>query len=343
MPPDKEEDISDISWSAESIRYGLTWIGWEMLRRESILEDLAAVFGDKDADLIAALALFKLEGHDALSTFEDRVPQVWLPSVAPASSEQIAELVDRLDDAKFNAYYARRSQRAHDRAQNRAHQRAHQGTLEKAAAWVFDCTGSAAYGESRWTALESTARKHFLLACDRATGDVLYADVFDDVGSMEDRLSLFDARMKHAGLAPLEAVVVADGIDDPKQSEQLERQRRIIEGGFERLAQDVGDAEGAAAGRLLTTGAGWRGKLFVFSIAEALRLSTLKKLQMAGVGEQDLPLSDVLAQKLFMQLRGLQAHLHRSTSVYMAAVLGEKFRRLAQLLGIGKLPQRLER
>lgn len=228
---------------------------------------------------------------------------------------------------------------AHERVRNRAHQ----GTLEKAAAWVFDCTGSAAYGASRWAALESTARKHFLLACDRTTADVLYADVFDDAGSREDRLNLFDARMKHAGLAPLEAIVVADGIDDPKQLQQLERQRRIIEGGFERLAQDAGDAEGAAAGRLLTTGTVWQGKLFVFSIAEALRLSTLKKLQMAGVGEQDLPLSDVLAQKLFMQLRGLQAHLHRSTSVYMAAVPGEKFRRLAQLLGVGKLPQRLER
>ena len=303
-----------------------------------ILEDFAAAFGDKDADLIAALALFKLEGHDALSTFEDWVPQVWLPGVAPASSEQIAELMDRLDDAKFNAYYARRSQRAHDRA----HQRAHQGTHEKAAAWVFDCTGSAAYGASRWAALESTARKHFLLACDRATGDVLYADVFDDAGGREDRLNLFDARMKHAGLAPLEAVVVADGIVDTKQSEQLERQRRIIEGGFERLAQNAVDAEGAAAGRILTTGTVWRGKLFAISIAEALRLSMLKKLQMGGVGEQDLPVSDVSLQKLFMQLCGLQAHSHRSTSVYVAAVPGEKVRRLAQLLGIGKIPQRLE-
>ncbi len=51
----------------------------------------------------------------------------------------------------------------------------------------------------------------------------------------------------------------------------------------------------------------------------------------------------VYARALFMQLRGLQAHLHRSTSVYVAAVPGEKLRRLAQLLGIGKLPQRLER
>lgn len=172
---------------------------------------------------------------------------------------------------------------------------------------------------------------------------MLYADVFDDAGGREDRLNLFDACMKHAGLAPLEAVAVADGIDDPNQSEQLEGQRRIIEGGFERLAQNAADAEGAAAGRLLTTRTVWRGKLFVFSIAEALRLSMLKKLQMVGVGEQDLPVSDVSLQKLFMQLCGLHAHLHRSTSVYVAAVPGEKFRRLAQLLGIGKLPQRLER
>ena len=79
----KQHESKNIFRSDDTIRYGVTWAGWEVLRRNQILSDLEDVSGVQDGKLIAALALYKLDGHNAMMTFEDWVPLVWLPSICP--------------------------------------------------------------------------------------------------------------------------------------------------------------------------------------------------------------------------------------------------------------------
>lgn len=105
----KQHEPKDISRSDDTIRYGVTWAGWKVLRRNEILSDLEDVFGVKNGKLIAAVALYKLDGHNAMMTFEDWGPQVWLPSICPVSGQRIPKLFERIDVAKVDEYYRRAS------------------------------------------------------------------------------------------------------------------------------------------------------------------------------------------------------------------------------------------
>lgn len=64
------------------------------------------------------MALYKLDGHNAMMTFEDWVPQVWLPSICPVSGQRISELLERIDDAQVDDYYRRRFQRTMSNSAN---------------------------------------------------------------------------------------------------------------------------------------------------------------------------------------------------------------------------------
>ena len=56
---------------------------------------------------------------------------------------------------------------------------------------------------------------------------------------------------------------------DPLKALQIYRQREIIERGFDQLKNEVGGS------RLEATQATYKGKLFIYSIAQALRMSML--------------------------------------------------------------------
>ena len=115
------------------------------------------------------------------------------------------------------------------------------------------------------------------------------------------------------------------------------RPTNIIEQGFQQLKNEVG------GDRLQATETTYRGKIFLYSIAQAIRMSMLQTAKAISAQNKELSLPDDSLTRALTQLNSLQARLHRSTSVFVAGPVPKKFRDLMQLLGIKKLPRRLER
>ena len=118
---------------------------------------------------------------------------------------------------------------------------------------------------------------------------------------------------------------------------KIYRQRNIIEQGFQQLKNEVG------GDRLRATETTYRGKIFLYSVAQAVRMSILQTAKAISIQNKELSLPDDSLTRALAQLNRLQERLHRSTSVFVAGPVPRKFRDLMQLLGIKKLPRRLER
>ena len=111
---------------------------------------------------------------------------------------------------------------------------------------------------------------------------------------------------------------------------KIYRQRNIIEQGFQQLRNEVG------GDRLRTTETTYRVKIFLYSVAQAVRMSKLQTAKAISVQNKELSLPDDSLTRALAQLNRLQARLHRSTSVFVADPVPKKFRDLMQLLGIKK-------
>ena len=126
-------------------------------------------------------------------------------------------------------------------------------------------------------------------------------------------------------------------IADPIEAMKIYRQRNIIEQRFQQLKNEVG------GDRLQATETTYRGKIFLYSIAQAVRMSMLQTAKSVSAKNPELKLPDDSLRKLLVQLNSLQARLHRSTSVFVVGSVPKKYRNLMELLGIKKLPQKLDR
>ena len=103
-----ERQAKDISWSDESIRVGVTYAAWTLAEKAEIFGDLVEIFGEQDARILLALAIYKLDGGGAMMNFEDWVAQVWLPEVEPVDGRRLSELFARLSVTKMENYFKRR-------------------------------------------------------------------------------------------------------------------------------------------------------------------------------------------------------------------------------------------
>ena len=211
LPPEQysalydEPETRDISWNNDTIRFGVTWAGWEFLRCNQILTDLEDVFGIRDARLIAAPALYKLEGFDAMTTFEDWMPQVWLPSITPVYGQRISELLERINGVKVDEYYRRRCQRCLS------------GSANGHTTLSFDSTSISTYSKTIKNAACGHAKQNpempqvnCMAVCDHTTGDIVYACTYE--GSINDKaiLPTIYTRMSNAGISLANNILVTD-------------------------------------------------------------------------------------------------------------------------------------
>lgn len=90
------------------------------------------------------------------------------------------------------------------------------------------------------------------------------------------------------------------------------RERQVIEQGFAQLKNEVGGS------RFECTPSSYKGKLFVYCLAQALR-------------------------KDLIQLQNVQATKYRTTNTFIVKAVAKRHRDLFTLLGIEKLPKRLDR
>ena len=199
-----ERQVKDISWSDENIRVGLTYAAWKTAEKAEVFGDLLSIFGEQDARTLLALAIYKLDGGGAMMSFEDWVPQVWLPEVEPVDGRRLSELFARMSVTKMENYFKRRCDRAVEHSADGV-------TLS------FDSTSISTYSKTIEDAAWGHAKQNpelrqvnLLVVCDHATGDVVFSHVYD--GSINDRaiLSTIYLRMKDAGLSLENNVLVTD-------------------------------------------------------------------------------------------------------------------------------------
>lgn len=462
-----------------------------------ILEDLEVVFGNKTARQLLALAVYKFDGGGAMMTFEDWLPQVWLPEIEPLNGRRISELLSKVSVSLTENYYKRRYDRASERSKDGM-------TLS------FDSTSISTYSSGIVDAAWGHAKQNpqlrqvnYLVVCDHATGDVVYAFSYD--GSVNDKTILAQVylQMQSAGLNLANNILVTDrgfqsiwntqtainldlkyiqflslnegvvrealrrkmlplsdptahrdpelcisalsvedlwtqatdagpvtikghlhlyrdaitaqedadalhrdilyavkvkneqektpngktkrldetfwkrvkpflyenkhpkdgdsvwsirdeklreavrfmgcrairtnAVSNPFEALCIYRQRDIIEQGFNQLKNEVGGL------RLVATETTYRGKLFIFSLAQSIRMSMLRTAAETVQKNPKLKMPEESLRKLIVQLQGLQARKHRTTDAFIVGIIPKRYRNLLTLIGITKLPRTLYR
>ena len=493
----QKDSPPDLSWSNKVIRFGSTWAAWETAVHRGILEDLEVVFGNKTARQLLALAVYKFDGGGAMMTFEDWLPQVWLPEIEPLNGRRISELLSKVSVSLTENYYKRRHDRASERSKDGM-------TLS------FDSTSISTYSSGIVDAAWGHAKQNpqlrqvnYLVVCDYATGDVVYAFSYD--GSVNDKTILAQVylQMQSAGLNLANNILVTDrgfqsiwntqtainldlkyiqflslnegvvrealrrkmlplsdptvhrdpelcisalsvedlwtqatdagpvtikghlhlyrdaitaqedadalhrdilyavkvkneqektpngktkrldetlwkrvkpflyenkhpkdgdsvwsirdeklreavrfmgcrairtnAVSNPFEALCIYRQRDIIEQGFNQLKNEVGGS------RLVATETTYRGKLFIFSLAQSIRMSMLRTAAETVQKNPKLKMPEESLRKLIVQLQGLQARKHRTTDAFIVGIIPKRYRDLLTLIGITKLPRTLYR
>ncbi|MDO4938218.1 MAG: hypothetical protein Q4E62_09900 [Sutterellaceae bacterium] len=166
----------------------------------------------------------------------------------------------------------------------------------------------------------------FLIECPRARGNASVWKI--------DYTKL-NAELKHAGCQAIRT----NAISDPIEAMRIYRQRNIIEEGFKQLKCEVGGK------RLQCTDATYRGKLFVYSIAQAIRMHMLITARKTQQENPNLKMPEESLRKLFCGLQSVQARKHRSTNAFVLGTIPKRHRDLFALLGFDqkKLPKTVYR
>ena len=114
---------------------------------------------------------------------------------------------------------------------------------------------------------------------------------------------------------------------------KIYRQRQIIEQGFRQLKNEAGGS------RFGATEAAYRGKLFVFTLAESIRMAMLATVPKNLASNPKLKLTGDSLRKVLLPLRSVQARKHCCTEAFVIGAVAKRYRDCLTLLGIEKLPK----
>ena len=129
--------------------------------------------------------------------------------------------------------------------------------------------------------------------------------------------------MKFAGCRAIRSNTTFDAVKTLK----IHQERDIIEKGFQQLKNEVGGSRFEAAD------ACYRGKLFVYSLAQALRMNMLMTARSVSAANKNLKMPRDSLRKLLLQLQSIQARKHRTTNAFVLGTIPKRFRDLLALLG----------
>ena len=115
--------------------------------------------------------------------------------------------------------------------------------------------------------------------------------------------------------------------------DRSDRQRNVIEMGFDQLKNEVGGK------RMHGTEMTYRGRLFLFQLAQALRMIMRRTAVKVSANDSNLEIPANSMRKLLIQLGGLKARKHRSTQAFVVEALPKKKRDLLALLDLPQPPK----
>lgn len=176
------ENSSDISWSDDTISYGVSWCAWQFAKKEGLLDDLKKIFGQQLGTKLLNWAIYQLDtGGAALMNYEDWLAQNWLDSAQPDDARRISEWLSEVKDAQIEDFYRLRHQRA-----------LHQSGKNPMITLSIDSTSISTYSNTIQQAAYGHAKQdpelkqvNLCLVCSHETGDVLFACTYE--GSINDR------------------------------------------------------------------------------------------------------------------------------------------------------------
>ena len=113
------------------------------------------------------------------------------------------------------------------------------------------------------------------------------------------------------------------------------RRRQIIEQRFDQLKNEVGGS------RFEATESACRGKLFIYTIAQSIRMRMLYTAHKKPESDRTLSLPGNSIRKVLLQLRSAMATKHCSTNTFVLGTVAKRHRGALSLIGIEKLPKTL--
>lgn len=218
-PKTKEQALEE-DWRAVTRQCGPTYAAWTHLQRSGMLADLQAAFGKEDAQLLAALAIYRLcVPGGAMENFSSWLGGVYLADVKPVSGQRISELLNRVVRAKIDQFFAARFNTVLSQARKDRQERAktHPAAMNEPLSIAFDSTSISTYSESIEDAEYGKAKANpelkqvnLTLACDQKSGEVLYAREYQ--GSINDVASFCGIfqDMKEVGFHVEDVEIVTD-------------------------------------------------------------------------------------------------------------------------------------
>ncbi len=118
---------------------------------------------------------------------------------------------------------------------------------------------------------------------------------------------------------------------NPPETFQIYKQREIIEQGFRQLKNEVHGS------RFYATESSYRGKLFVYTPAQAIRMSMLMTAK-AVSKDSSLKMPEESLRKLLLCLQHVTARKHKTTDAFIIGTVLKRYRDLLALFGIEKPP-----
>lgn len=207
----------DFSFRCDSLSVGLTSACWTMALQSGITAALEEVFG-KDGLELLRLGIYELCSHgEAMQNYEDWLCMNYLPGAKQLSSQQISDLLSKVNQEQIDQYFKMRYDRIAGKYQSRIEESKKNAPTLNPMTIAIDSTSIATYSESIGDAAFGHAKQddflkqiNLTLCVDYETGDVCYG--YESEGSIND-MALFPEllmRMLNCGIDLSNTLITTD-------------------------------------------------------------------------------------------------------------------------------------
>ena len=198
-----------------TLSVGLTWAAWQVACKHKLYEHLREVFGAETGRALLHLAIYKLAGGTAMSSYELWRQQVWLPENIRLSGQKISEILASVTKDDLVAYFKQRHEHRIEIRRNRLEKQSELkgGKIE----YALDSTSISTYSDTNTLAQYGHAKRdpelkqiNQTFVCDQRSGDILFVHLYD--GAVNDVASLQDVlmSMRSAGFDLSDNILVTD-------------------------------------------------------------------------------------------------------------------------------------
>lgn len=144
---------------SDDLSVGATWACWETAKKHGIYKDLCDTFGQADGSNLLRLGIYQYLVGNAMSGFEDWIPDVYVPGAEELNGRRISELLSRVDHNKMKAFFKSRHERRQKIYDEIDAKNIKQGLPAQPRFLAIDSTGVSTYSTTIEQALTDTQNR----------------------------------------------------------------------------------------------------------------------------------------------------------------------------------------